>query len=78
MLMIQIRKYYEVATGEAIETERYNSLSMSPVYIFRDKKSHTEALLTLGDEIVSHIHHRPVPLATSFSKTASQKAAPDQ
>ena len=77
MLMIQIRKYYEDATGEAIETERYNFLSMSPVHIFRDKKAHTLALLTLGDEIVSHIHHRPVHLVTTSSRTAGQNAAAD-
>lgn len=56
MLMIHIKKYYEGVTNEDIQTERYNSLEISPVHIHKDKKAHKDALLTLGDEIVNHIH----------------------
>jgi hypothetical protein len=75
MLMIHIKKYYENVTNEEIETERYNSLEISPVHIHKDKKAHKDALLTLGDEIVTHIHHRPVQVVNYSSETASQKVA---
>ena len=58
MLMIHIKKYYEGITSEEIGTKRYNSLEISPVHIHKDKKAHKDALLTLGDEIVTHIHGR--------------------
>ena len=35
-----------------------DSLGISPSYIHKDKIAHREALFTLGDEIVSHIHDR--------------------
>ncbi|PKG32617.1 UPF0058 family protein [Methanoregula sp.] len=76
MLMIHIKKYYEGVSNEEIGTERYNSLEISPVHIHKDKKAHKDALLTLGDEIVTHIHHRPVPPAVNYShETASLKVA---
>ncbi len=76
MLMIHIKKYYEGVSNEEIGTERYNSLEISPVHIHKDKKAHKDALLTLGDEIVSHIHHRPVHHAVNYSsEPASQKVA---
>lgn len=75
MLMIHIKKYYEGISNEEIGTERYNSLAISPVHIHKDKKAHKDALLTLGDEIVSHIHHRPVPAVNYSSEPASQKVA---
>lgn len=76
MLMIHIKKYYEGVSHEEIETARYNSLAISPVHIHKDKKAHKDALLTLGDEIVSHIHHHPQqPVVNYSSDSASQKVA---
>ena len=75
MLMIHIKKYYEGVSNEEIETDRYNSLEISPVHIHKDKKAHKDALLTLGDEIVSHIHHRPLHAVNYSSELASQKVA---
>jgi len=75
MLMIHIKKYYEGVSHEEIETDRYNSLAISPVHIHKDKKAHKDALLTLGDEIVSHIHHHPQQVVNYSSETASQKVA---
>lgn len=63
MLMIHIKKYYEGITNEEISTNRYNSLTISPVHIHKDKKAHKEALLVLGDEIVTHIHEHRVHVA---------------
>ena len=75
MLMIHIKKYYEGVTNEEIATERYNSLEISPVHIHKDKKAHKDALLTLGDEIVTHIHGHTLPVVNYSSETASQKVA---
>lgn len=75
MLMIHIKKYYEGLTSEEIETERYNSLEISPVHIHKDKKAHKDALLTLGDEIVTHIHGHQIPVVNYSSDTASTKVA---
>jgi len=74
-LMIHIKKYYEGVTKEEIETERYKSLEISPVHIHKDKKSHKDALLTLGDEIVFHLHHHPLPVVNYSSDVASTKVA---
>jgi hypothetical protein len=71
MLMIHIKKYYEGVTNEDIQTERYNSLEISPVHIHKDKKAHKDALLTLGDEIVTHIHGHRIPVVNYSSETAS-------
>jgi len=75
MLMIHIKKYYEGVSNEEIGTERYNSLEISPVHIHKDKKAHKDALLTLGDEIVSHINHRPVQAVNYSHESASLKVA---
>ena len=75
MLMIHIKKYYEGITSEEICTERYNSLEISPVHIHKDKKAHKDALLTLGDEIVSHIHGQSMPVVNYSQETASPKVA---
>jgi hypothetical protein len=75
MLMIHIKKYYEGVTNEEIGTGRYNSLEISPVHIHKDKKAHKDALLTLGDEIVTHIHGRNMPVVNYSSETASTKVA---
>src|SRR5665647_1195123 len=61
--------------SEEIGTKRYNSLEISPVHIHKDKKAHKDALLTLGDEIVTHIHGRNIPVGNYSSDTASTKVA---
>ena len=72
MLMVHIKKYYEGITNEEIETERYAALEISPVHIHKDKKAHKEALLTLGEEIVAHIHgHHHVRVVNNSFETAS-------
>ena len=58
MLMSLIRTYCRDVIHDEILTERYDSLGISPSYIHKDKIAHREALFTLGDEIVSHIHGR--------------------
>jgi hypothetical protein len=75
MLMIHIKKYYEGITNEEIRTERYNSLEISPVHIHKDKKAHKDALLTLGDEIVTHIHGEPLPVVNYSHESATAKVA---
>jgi len=75
MLMIHIKKYYERIINEEIPTERYTSLKISPVNIHKDKNAHRDALLTLADEIVSHIHGRPRPVVNYSSEVALQKVA---
>ncbi|NMB78169.1 MAG: hypothetical protein GYA23_03650 [Methanomicrobiales archaeon] len=75
MLMIHIKKYYEGMTNEEIQTERYNSLEISPVHIHKDKKAHKDALLTLGDEIVTHIHGQSIPVVNYSPEIATQKVA---
>ena len=75
VLMIHIKKYYEGITNEEIPTERYNSLEISPLHIHREKSAHKNALLTLGDEIVSHIHGRPRLVVNYSSSAALQKVA---
>ena len=52
MLMVHIKKFYETSTGEVVDTSRYVGLEVSPVHIHKNKKSHKEALLILGEEIV--------------------------
>ena len=73
--MIHIKKYYEGITNEEIPTERYNSLEISPLHIHREKNAHKNALLTLGDEIVSHIHGRQRLVLNYSSEVALQKVA---
>jgi len=77
MLMIHIKKYYEGITNEEIQTKHYSSLAISPVHIHKNKKCHKDAILALGDEIVSHIHsQRPVVKVTS--EMAPEKVAVEQ
>jgi len=75
MLMIHIKKYYEGITREEIPTDRYNSLEISPVHIHKDKKSHKTAILTLGDEIVSHIHGQNRIRITDYARESSTTPA---
>jgi len=75
MLMIHIKKYYEGITNDEIPTHRYSSLAISPVHIHKDKKAHKEALLVLGDEIVSYLHGHRMPVVTYSSTAASPRVA---
>ena len=75
VLMIHIKKYYEGITNEEIQTERYTALEISPLHIHREKNAHKNAILTLGDEIVSHIHGRPRPVVNYSSGAALQTVA---
>ena len=68
MLMIHIKKYFEGITHENIRTERYTSLEISPVHVHKDKNAHKTALLTLGDEIISHIHAKALPVVNNSSE----------
>ncbi len=66
MLMIHIKKYYENITNDEIPTKHYSSLAVSPVHIHKNKKCHKEAILALGEDIVSHLHaQRPAVKVTS-------------
>ena len=58
MLMIHIKKYIENVTNQEISAKGYQTLEISPVHIHKNKKCHKDAILALGDEIVSHIHSR--------------------
>ncbi len=71
MLMFHIRMYFEGITHDEIPTERYNSLGISPLHIYKDKNAHKDALLTLGDEIVSHILGKKLPVVNYSYETAS-------
>ena len=71
MLIFHIRMYFEGVTGGEIRTERYNSLDISPFHIHKDKKAHKDALLTLADEIVSHIPGQSLPVVNFSQKTES-------
>lgn len=75
MLMIHIKKYYEGITSDEIPTTRYKSLAISPVHIHKDKKAHKEALLVLGDEIVTHINGHRMPVVAYSSNAASTRVA---
>jgi len=75
MLMIHIKKYYEGITGDEIPAKRYNSLKISPVHIHKNKKCHKDAILALGDEIVTEIRSQsPMPVKYT-SDRASEKVA---
>ena len=70
-LMIHIKTYLENSTSEEIHSERYTSLGTTTSHLHKDKKSHKDALLTLGDEIVTHIHRQSIPVLNPSSDTAS-------
>ncbi|MDD1699799.1 MAG: UPF0058 family protein [Methanoregula sp.] len=75
MLMMHIKKYCESMTKEEIPSERYDSLEISPLHIHKEKKAHKDALLTLGDEIVTHIHRRSIHIMNNSSGNISTKIA---
>ncbi|HIH03960.1 MAG TPA: hypothetical protein HA263_08970 [Methanoregulaceae archaeon] len=73
MLMVHIKKFYETTTGESIDTSRYVGLEVSPVHIHKNKKSHKEALLILGEEIVGSMRDQKRPV---FDLTADPVIEP--
>lgn len=77
MLMIHIKKYYEGITNEEIPTKRYSSLAISPVHIHKNKKCHKDAILVLGEEIVTHLHARR-SIVKVTSEMAPGKVAVEQ
>jgi hypothetical protein len=77
MLMIHIKRYFETVTSEEIPTKHYNSLEISPVHIHKNKKCHKDAILTLGDEVVTHIRGSH-PMAVEYApEVATEKVAAD-
>jgi hypothetical protein len=77
MLMIHVKKYIENITNQEISAKHYQSLDISPVHIHKNKKCHKEAILALGDEIVSHIHSRNL-LVNVGSDMVPEKVAVEQ
>lgn len=75
ILFTQVRKYYETITSEAIPTERYDALNVTPVHIHKNKESHKEAILVLGQEIVDHICRRPAMLSFSHEMSTPSEIA---
>jgi len=75
MLMFLIKIYSRDIINDEILTERYDSLEISPSHIHKDKIAHRDALFTLGDEIVFHIHRRKVPLMNYSHMTAPPQVA---
>ena len=71
MLMFHIRMYFEGITHDEIPTERYNSLGISPLHLHKERKAHKDALLTLGDEIVTHILGLKLPVVNYPHETVS-------
>jgi hypothetical protein len=67
MLLVHIKRYYENATGEEISAEKYSSLYVSPVHIHKNKVLHKKAILTLGEEIVQHIHRHEANAVVGFA-----------
>jgi hypothetical protein len=66
MLLFQVRTYFSALQESGIRTERYDLLAISPFHLHKGRKAHAGAILTLGDEIVSHIlgqNEPPVPIA---------------
>jgi len=78
MLIFLIKMYFEGITNNEILTERYNSLEISPFHIHKDKNAHKNALLTLGEEIVSHIHYQTLPAVNYSHETAPLLVAAEQ
>ncbi len=61
MLFVHVKKYYELTTSEEVPTDQYDTLHISPVHIHKNKRSHKEAILVLGQEIVDHIKQQQKP-----------------
>ena len=78
MLLIHVKKYYENLTSDEIFTERYNALTISPVHIHKNKVLHKKAILTLGDEIVSHIKGRRPAVVEMSPEAVTGRVAAEQ
>jgi hypothetical protein len=75
MLLVHIKRYYENATGEEIPAEKYSSLYVSPVHIHKNKVLHKKAILTLGEEIVRHIHHQQATVVGFTPEVRTEQVA---
>jgi len=75
MLFVHVKKYYETATSEEVVTERYDTLHISPVHIHKNKKSHKEAILVLGQEIVDHIRQQQKPHTMGYADMLTHEIA---
>lgn len=75
MLFVHVKKYYESATSEEVPTEQYDTLHISPVHIHKNKKSHKEAILILGQEIVDHIRQQQQPPIMGFTDMITPEIA---
>ncbi len=75
MLFIHVRKYYKTITKEEIPTERYDTLDITPVHMHKNKESHKEAILVLGQEIVDHICRKPAMLSFSHEMSTPSEIA---
>lgn len=75
MLMVHIKKYYEHISDDTVPTERYDTLDVSPVHIHKNKKSHKDALLVLGEEIVSHVRSHKTPIVEYSSDMVAESVA---
>lgn len=78
MLLIHVKKYYENLTSDEIFTDRYNALTISPVHIHKNKILHKKAILTLGDEIVSHIRGRRPAVVEMSPEAVTGRVAAEQ
>jgi hypothetical protein len=75
MLFVHVKKYYENVSSDEIPTERYDTLHISPVHIHKNKKSHKEAILILGQEIVDHIKLQKTPPVIGFTDMVTPEIA---
>lgn len=75
MLMVHIKKYFEHISGESVTTQRYEALDVSPVHIHKNKKLHKDALLILGDEIVSQVQSQKTPMVDYSSEMLVETVA---
>jgi len=71
--MIHIKTYLENIADEEIHFERYNSLGTTSSHLHKDKKAHKDAILTLGEEIVTHLQRQSMPVVNYSSDNASTK-----
>ncbi len=69
--MMQIKKCYESVANDEIPSGRYDSLKITPLHLHKEKKAHKAALLTLGDEIVTHIHRQSIHIMNNSSDNPS-------
>lgn len=75
MLFVHVKKYYETTNSEEVPTEQYDTLHISPVHIHKNKRSHKEAILVLGQEIVDHIRQQQKPHVVGFAEMVTPEIA---